>query len=124
TVGNPILLAAVMLMTIPVSLLVAAVTMRRSMGSVRFWVESGLWVLIVSVQMQAIIYTLSRGPWIGTIFSLSVLLLLLAVFVGREALARVALVLVLAGGLTWIAISTAVSPGQSRPTVTAGAAAR
>ena len=89
--GNAIFAAAVMLMTIGVSLVVAVLTLRdasensdtsrRGLGlSLRFLVLAGLWSVVLAVQVMGITFTFSRGPWLGSILAVVGFFGLLAVF--------------------------------------------
>ena len=105
--GNTIFAAAVMSMTIPITLVVATATVRDpvwSADSIRlrtrqFLQELGLraaWGLILAVQLLGIIFTLSRGPWIGTATSLAIFAGLVLLFLGWRTFWRAAVVLGLA----------------------------
>ena len=95
TMGNAILAAAVLLLTIPVTLVAAAVTLRGSMRAPGFWWKVVLWALALSVQLLALKFTDSRGPWAGTLVAVVALLGLTLVVVGWRWLARIGLVLVI-----------------------------
>ena len=105
TVGNPILAAAVMLMTIPITLLVATISLQAPIKSARFWGKAGLWAVVLAVQVLGIIFTSSRGPSLGAILALAVFLALTGVFVSRRALVRASVMLALCAALTWVIIS-------------------
>ena len=101
--GNAIFAAAVMFMTIPITLLAATLSLRVPNPSiplraqVRSWffavVSGGLWGLVVVVQLLGITFTFSRGPWIGTLSALAIFLVLAAVFVERRIFLRTLLIL-------------------------------
>lgn len=122
TMGNSILAGAVLLMTITVSLAAATITLGQPVRSGKFWVSLGLWTLILTVQMTALIFSSSRGPWLGSIAALVVLLGLVAVFLGWRSFGRMSLVLGLAGGLS-AAVIIAPPPipvGESTQAPTSG----
>ena len=48
----------------------------------------GFWGLVLAVQVLGLTFTFSRGPWLGTLFAMAVLLGLAAVFVGWRAIGR------------------------------------
>jgi len=106
TLGNPILAGSVLLMTIAVSLSAATIAFTKPVRNSRFCGELGLWTLILSVQMSGMVFTLSRGPWVGSIAALMALLGLVAAFVGWRSLGRMVLLLGLAGALTWVVVVT------------------
>ena len=62
TVGNPVLLGAVLVLTVPSSLSLAAMAVQAK----RWTLEAPLWSMAVVIQLLALVLTLSRGPWIGT----------------------------------------------------------
>lgn len=88
--GNTIFTAAVLLMTITVSVGVGAVTLRDPAANthnglrptVRRWapiiVLAWVWCFVISSQMLGLLYTSSRGPWLGTVVALMVLFVLAA----------------------------------------------
>jgi tetratricopeptide (TPR) repeat protein/O-antigen ligase len=100
TLANPIFTGAVLLITTTISLTAAAITLRAPSWTVGNWWKMGLWVLVLTVQLLGLIFTFSRGPWLGTILSLAVVLGAMGVFVGWRRCARASLVLALAAGLT------------------------
>ena len=100
TLGNATFAGAFLLMTIPVSVTLAAISLRGSYRSSSFWLVLGSWTVLLTVQMLGMVFTLTRGPWFGTIFALLVLLGLTAVFVGWRNLARTILAIGLAVALT------------------------
>ena len=109
TMGNSIFAAAVMMMTIPISLVVATITLQgpdNFIGSFRRKLRlfslallvSAIWTLVLTVQLLGITFTFSRGPWMGTLVGLLVFLGLAAVFVGWSTLGRATLLLGIASG--------------------------
>ncbi|MCH7622055.1 MAG: O-antigen ligase family protein [Chloroflexi bacterium] len=105
--GNAIFAAAVMSMTIPISLGVAAASLREPKWlSRRFrtnagtWALSltvtGLWSLILAVQLLGITFTFSRGPWVGTLAAVVSFFGLGVIFLGWRLCGRAVLVLGLA----------------------------
>ena len=95
TLGNPIFAAAVLMMTIPITLVAATVSLRQPVRNVAFWWMLSFWGSVLAVQMLGIIFTFSRGPWGGTSVALLGFLVLTAAFVGWRSLARGATVLTL-----------------------------
>jgi len=111
TMGNKIFAAAVMVMTIPISLVAATITLLgpdNFTGSFRrklrlYWpalLLSALWTLVLTVQLLGLSFTFSRGPWMGTLVGLVAFLGLVAVFVGWSTLGRATLLLGIASGAT------------------------
>ena len=108
--GNAIFAAAVMMMTIPVTLVAATLTLRepvwtegRSEGRLGEWLRAVtiavIWGSVLAVQLLGITFTLSRGPWLGTIVAVVTFLGLSAVFLGWNPLRRATLVLGISGAL-------------------------
>jgi len=109
--GNTIFAAAVLMMTIPISLAAAVVSLVSlpdtgipRLSNARQWplplTTLGVWVAVLAVQLLGLIFTSARGPWLATIFTVAVMLGLVAVFSGRKVLARLVLVLGLALAVT------------------------
>jgi tetratricopeptide (TPR) repeat protein len=124
--GNAIFSAAVMMMTIPITLAVAVISLRERPAiagatgkEVGQWAMdlaiSGAWGLVLAVQLLGLTFTFSRGPWIGGIFSLGAFLVLALVFVGWRFVLRAGLILVLSlafilAVLIWQGSVPALSP--------------
>ena len=113
--GNAIFSAAVMSMTIPLTLAVATLTFREPVWrSGSHWRDlsplgptlavAGLWAVVLAVQLLGITFTFSRGPWVGMMAGMVVLLGLTAIFVGWRVLGRAILVLGLTAVLTLAAL--------------------
>jgi len=60
----------------------------------------GIWVAALTIQFLGLLFTLSRGPWIGSLFALGLMIVLVAVSVGWRGFSRLALVLGLASVVT------------------------
>ena len=116
TLGNATFAGAVLLLTIPVSLMLAIKSLKGSMRTHKSWSMLVLWVLIIAVQLLGIAFTSTRGPWFGTVFGLSVLLGLTAIFLGWRELVRAALALGLASIITAAVLAlTSVTVGRADP---------
>ena len=123
TQGNPIFAASVMLMTIALSLSVAVATLADSIRTAGFWVKASLWSLVLAVQLAGIVFTLSRGPWVGTIVALAGFIGLVGIFAGWRSLGRTWLVLGLSLILTAVITLVPTSTGlYERQTAQASAA--
>ncbi len=96
TFGNPIFFGAFLVMAIPVTLAATLSLGQRWNPLARVMVAA----VPVSIQVTAIDFTLSRGPWVGLGIALAVLLLLAGVALGRRLLGMAAAA---------VAISIAVS---------------
>jgi len=104
TLGNPIFASSFLLITITISLAFAVQTLVSPVKTAKFWQKAGLWSLILLLQLAGTVFTLSRGPWGGTVATLVVFLILLSIFVGRSALGRAGLVLAAAPVLIGIVV--------------------
>ena len=104
--GNAIFSAAVMMMTIPITLAAATISLRERPGiaaatwmGVGQWAMGlavvGIWGLVLAIQLLGLTFTFSRGPWLGGIFALGVFLVLALAFVGWRVVLRAGLILVL-----------------------------
>jgi len=109
--GNTIFAAAVLTMTVPVTLIAALISFQsgnwgnwkpisilRPLG--RDTAFTFLWAAILAVQLFGLLFTFSRGSWAGTILAVAVFLLLVVFSFGFRLLSRTGLVLGLAGVLS------------------------
>ena len=71
TLGNATFAASVMLITIPLSLAAATLSLSGSWKLPGSWWKLGLWIAILTVQLLGLSFTLSRGPWLGTAIALA-----------------------------------------------------
>ncbi|HUY56147.1 MAG TPA: O-antigen ligase family protein [Candidatus Nanopelagicaceae bacterium] len=82
TLGNPIFLGAVLVMTIPFALWCLVTAARVKQDRIGGWGEWAgwilLWSLILGLQLGALIFTKSRGPFAGLLVGLAVFGLALA----------------------------------------------
>ena len=100
TMGNAILAGAVMVMTIPITLIAATIHLRGPVKTTGFWWKLGLWALVLAIQLLGLIFTESRGPWMGTVLALVALVGLASVFASWRYLLRIAMVLALSAVLS------------------------
>ena len=113
--GNTIFVGAVLMMTIPITLAAAVVSLLSlpNIGIsdlkivVRWWPHLavwGIWISALSIQSLGLIFTFSRGPWVGAMAAAAVMLGLISVFGGKRAIAR----FVLLCGITLAVIGTVI----------------
>ena len=108
TAGNPIFLAAYLLMVVPLTL---ARTIRRlSAGGSRATLAGSAYLLLLTLQLLALIYALSRGPFIGLAVGLAVLFLVLALQQRRRRLTIGVIALTVAGALFVIVLNVKGGP--------------
>ena len=100
TLGNPIFASSFLLITISISLTVAVLTLLDPVKTAKFWQRAGFWSVVLGVQLIGTVFTLSRGPWVGTAIAVMAILVLFGLFVGWSALGRAGLVLGVAAALT------------------------
>lgn len=116
--GNAIFAAAVMLMTIPITAAGAVIALsnlpernRTAPNQLSQWLPMlAVWAaggMALAVQVLGLIFTLSRGPWLGTFFAMSLMVVLVTIFLGRGGAAKLVSVLGLAG---FIAIAVLLNP--------------
>lgn len=109
--GNRIFAAAVMSMTVPVSLALAMVNLQglaRSAGPLQANLKQTLieavltvgWSAVLAVQLLGITFTLSRGPWLGTAAALFLIGGLTLFFLGWRTFLRATVVLGLAAAFS------------------------
>jgi tetratricopeptide (TPR) repeat protein len=105
--GNKSFSAAVMLLTIPITLLAGTMSLRdistASGGTtkwLRLWMLTmgivGLWAMVLAVQLLGITFTFARGPWVGSIAALLTFLVFTLAFAGWRPFASAAVLLALA----------------------------
>jgi tetratricopeptide (TPR) repeat protein len=110
--GNTIFAGAALMMTIPITLAAAVVSLLalpnlglldlKRFSRYRLHLATlAVWVAALSVQSLGLIFTYSRGPWVGTITAMAVMLGLITLFAGKQAIARVVLLL----GLTMAVVA-------------------
>jgi len=121
TMGNAILVGSVMLMTVSVSLMAAAVSLSGPIRNVGFWWKLALWSLVLAVQVSGLVLTLSRGPLGGTILAVAVFLSMTTVFLGWRAVLRWFSMLLLVAGLTWVITSLPLNTLDQRSNGTSSA---
>lgn len=93
TAGYPIFAGALLLMTISLSLVLAGVHLKEPLRERRFWLKMSLWVQVITIQALGLLFTLSRGPWVGTIIALLVFLTMVTIFMGWRTLVRLVAVI-------------------------------
>ena len=109
--GNAIFAGAVLAMTIPVTLVAAAINLQNEdwgdwgplsrLGQLsRDSVATFLWAMVLAVQLLGLMFTFSRGPWSGAVLALVVFLGLVALSLGWRMLIRTGLVVGLAAVLS------------------------
>jgi len=105
TMGNAIFGAAWMLMVVPLTL--ALWQSKRDLMSVftHIWIGA----VLVSLPMTAIMFSLSRGPWIGFALSLLVFLVSVAWVFGARAVIRPASSIAVAAAITGLILLLPVS---------------
>jgi len=113
--GNAIFAAAVLSMTVPVTLVAAALTIENNRWinwpSLSRFGPSGtvasltsLWALALSIQLLGLMFTFSRGPWIGAVIGLGIFLIFILITNGWRTFIRSGFVLALAGifAVSWL----------------------
>ena len=100
--GNPLFAGSFLVMAVPVSLGLA-LARRRS----RFhWVEAG-WVVVVAIHFMAVMFTLSRGPWIALAVGILAWMGMVGAIAGKRIFVRALVTISLAIGL---AIGVVMAP--------------
>ncbi len=95
TMGNPIFLGAWLIMVVPLTaarLIPALAEFLRQAGAAgpfpwRGWVRVAGYGLVLTVQLLGILFTQSRGPWLGLLAGLFIFGILTALRLGRRRLA-------------------------------------
>lgn len=103
--GNAIFAGALLAMTIPLTLVAAAIKFHgENRGSFsrlgllgRDLISTVIWASLLAIQLMGLMYTFSRGPWSGAVLALAAFLGLIVVSFGWRMQIRIGLVLGLAG---------------------------
>ena len=112
TAGYPIFAGALLLMTISLSLVLAGVHLKEPLRERRFWLKMSLWVQVITIQALGLLFTLSRGPWVGTIIALLVFLTMVTIFMGWRTLVRLVAVIAATAALMAGVVSLPGREGQ------------
>ena len=107
--GNPLFAASFLVLALPISLGVGLVHVLASRSA---WVGAG-WAGLIAVQLAAVFFTLSRGPWIGLVVGIIVWLVLVATVASRHAVIRASLLLLVALGLALAVAMAPLSPTET-----------
>jgi tetratricopeptide (TPR) repeat protein/O-antigen ligase len=109
TMGGAIFAASLMVITLSITLMAATYALHRAQGSVGLWWQLGLWAAALSVQLLGLIFTSSRGPWLGSALGIASFIAMVTVFVGWRAARPAVLVIIVAGAVSWAVLT--LSPG-------------
>jgi hypothetical protein len=137
TVGNAVFAGALMLIPISLSLMLATISLERmsavdpGKGQWRSGVSLvmiiSFWAIVMSIQFLGLIFTFSRGPWMGTALALLVFGLLTLLIAGWRTFGWASLTLGLAAVLTWSVLQSSgdgpapgIGPWLIAPLVLAG----
>ncbi|MCH7713201.1 MAG: O-antigen ligase family protein, partial [Chloroflexi bacterium] len=102
--GNAIYVGSVLLMTVSVTVTAATLVKPGPLNQPRFWLLSGTWAALLTIQLLGIVFTFSRGPWVGLIFAVALFLALAGVFAGWRTLLRGGSLLAVAALLAWLVL--------------------
>lgn len=111
--GNPLFAASFMVMALPISLglgLALSVKLRS------LWIGAG-WAVLIVVQLTAVLFTLSRGPWIGLAIGLVAWLALTVTgsrAISRPFLIKGLVVGAILGGLLLFSLTLLPSRGDGK----------
>ena len=84
TFGNPIFGAAYLILTVPMTLAVFMPLRDRMAAMSHVWIGSGL----IATQLTAVVFTFSRGPWVGFAFGALTFFVAVAWVLGAKAVRR------------------------------------
>ena len=99
TLGNAIVAGSVLVLTFPLTLAAAVITLDQPVMTKQFWSRFLGWSPLLGVQLLGLIFTFSRGPWLSAIAGLVGLLGLILLFAGWRNCFKGLLVLGAAAGL-------------------------
>ena len=98
TFGNPIFAGAFLVMCIPLTLGLCFHSFRQNGVGLSFYVT----LLALTSQIAALLFTLSRGPWVGLGLGLVIFMLLALRYLPRKAITQVCVVLAVATLLAFL----------------------
>ncbi len=100
TIGNPILAGAILLMTSILTLACCTLLLQKPKSKAAFLGSTGL----LTIQIVGIIYTFSRGPWVGLAVGFAVFIVALWIALGIRQAGRAITVLVTAVAISLIVV--------------------
>lgn len=106
TFGNPLFAASFLVMALPLSL---GLALFYDLARKTPW-ASAPWVAAIAVQLLAVLFTLSRGPWLALAVGLAAWLALVWLAAGRRPLLRAGLLL---GAAFLLALPVSLTPSPS-----------
>lgn len=116
TMGNPIFVAAYLIMVIPLTverLMQLSSAIRRGKRAVSRYVLSGCYACLLVIQLLCILFTQSRGPLLGLMGGTFFFFLLLAASRGKKGLALAVLGVAIILGFSLIALNLPEAPFES-----------
>jgi len=103
--GNPIFLGALLVLTLPAALGLAAVYARYRGTPAAWWAAT---LAVTFIHLFALLLTLSRGPWLGTACALALLAILTWLRLGRGLAVKLASIAAVSAGAAVLALSIPV----------------
>ncbi len=107
--GNPIFLGALLVLTLPVLLALAAALVRGRGTPAWWWAGAGVGTF---VHLFALLLTIARGPWLGMAFAIATLLVIAWFRLGRTLAVKLTLIVGVSAGVAVLALSIPV--GEAR----------
>ena len=104
TLGNAIVAGSVLALTIPPTVAAAVMSLSQQETPRGLYFKAAGWTLVLGVQLLGLIFTFSRGPWLGVIGAMTVLLWLTLFFAGWRIWIKGILVLGIAAGLCVVVV--------------------
>jgi len=112
TMGNPIFVAAYLIMVVPltISRLVQLRSLLAAERRAQYYLLAGYYASLLLVQLWCIFFTQSRGPVLGLLGGLALFFLLLAIIRGKKQYVAAVVAVTLALGLFLIVLNLPGSP--------------
>ena len=113
TFGNPIFAGSYLVMTVPLTLALFMSYRDRMSALAHAWIGTGL----VALQLTAVLFSLSRGPWVAFIVAAAAWLALIAWVIGRSAIVRPVALVAVAAAIALVISSLPALGAASTPVV-------
>jgi tetratricopeptide (TPR) repeat protein/O-antigen ligase len=112
TMGNPIFVAAYLIMVVPltISRLIQLGSLPTAERSMKYYLLAGYYALLLLVQLLCIFFTQSRGPVLGLLGGIFLFFLLLAIIRGKKQYVLAVVAVALSLGLFLIVLNLPRSP--------------
>lgn len=107
--GNPIFLGSYLVLSLPLTIALILIYRDKMEASLHIWIGAAM----ISLQVMALVFSLSRGPWVGALVGAGSFLVLGLWIWGIKAMVRPLLILLVAFGVAYLGTLLPVSGGDA-----------